>query len=779
MDASAARRPSLPPVGQAHETDRGKANMKLRQIQPIISKENTYFHKIFRYIAVTTFILFFCLTLIIMALTMNRYMHEMENSSTQSLDASATVMESTLGSLYRYCYFLFNNNMAINDILYADSFSSDLSIKFAALKEDFLSYYSLIDSIYLINFQADMAFSNTTTYQTLDSFYDQDILILLNDNYLASNNYLFLPRTMEAGAPSDVISLIFRGANSNAFVINLSRASYESLLNHNVNPSQPDTLVINSYGYAVNGSPYVDFAQDVSDTEWYQEILSSAHAEGKFSVRLDSKRYTVFYRKNTSFRFTYITMLEASPFSTNNTLLYSSLLSFTIFIILGFGLSLFLSYTLYLPISNMIKLIKSYDWHTKSSHPDEMSYLTDAVTDLIYTSHKHERQIHLAEWTNCLRHILTVADYFDTVKRDTLEKYGFTLDSEYYQVVLFSLDRSPILLSSDPNDHKLMLDSLQNIASELLPGSLYVEIEDGILAYILFPDTDTGNEFLEPITRAKQCMFEYFQESVTVSIGLAYDSPESLHDSYTQARLAMRYRFLSGDNNILEYSHFLAHNSLNLMLVQEQKELISAVLSCKNTLALETLRAYFDRLRCLHIDSIIMNIMALNISFQEAETQSGLPSINSLSYDSDPYNHYTLSTISAQFEERIRTDIDRLQEIRKTVATKPQIIEEVTVYVETNLLSAELTVENIAAHVQLSTNYLRNIFKEHMGITLSKYITDKKIQYACKILAETEDSIQSICEQLDFTSANYFYTYFKKNTGMTPNQYRANHRQNT
>ena len=62
-----------------------------------------------------------------------------------------------------------------------------------------------------------------------------------------------------------------------------------------------------------------------------------------------------------------------------------------------------------------------------------------------------------------------------------------------------------------------------------------------------------------------------------------------------------------------------------------------------------------------------------------------------------------------------------------------------------------------------------------MGVSLSKYITDKKIQYACRVLAETDDSIQSICERLDFTSANYFYTYFKKNTGMTPSQYQERH----
>ncbi len=751
--------------------------MKLKHIQPIISRDNTYFHKIFGYIAVTTFVLFFCLTLIVTLLTMRRYTEEMENSSIQSLESSITVSESTLGSLYRYCYFLFHNNTAINDILYADSFSSKLSIEFAALKNDFLSYYSLIDSIYLINFPADMVFSNTATYQSLDSFYDQDILLLLADDSMEDYNYLFLPRTMNTGTPSNVISLIFRTPNGNSFVLNISLASYESLLNHDTNAMWPDTLVINGYDHAINGSSEVAFASDISGEDWYQRILSSSQSSGKLSITLHSERYTVFYRKNASFRFTYLTMLDASPFSRKNTMLYSTLLSFTVFTFLGFGLSLFLSYTLYLPINNMIKLIRSYDRHTKTSYPDEISYLTNAVTDLVHISHKSQKQIFLSGQTDCLRHILTVADYYKTVKKETLESYGIIFNSQNYQVVLFSLDRSSVLLSSDPADHKLMLDSLQNIVSELLPQSLCLEIEDGILAYILFANTDDPCEFMCQITQAKGYMFDYFQETVTVGMGLIYDSPSDLHESYTQAKLALRYRFLSGGNSVLNYSELSVHNSSNLLLVEEQKDIISCVFSCREAAALEKLQAYFDILRSLHVDSMIMNITALHISIQNAETQSEIRSIDSLSYDSDPYNHYTLSEIQAQFTQRIASDVAQLQEIRKNIAAKPQIIEEVTAYVEANLQSADLTVENIADHVELSTNYLRNIFKEHMGITLSKYITNQKIQYACKILVETEDSIQSICERLDFTSANYFYTYFKKNTGMTPNQYREKYRQ--
>lgn len=748
--------------------------MKLANIHPIISRDNDYFHKIFRYFAATTFILFFCFTIIIAIFTMRGYSKELKNSSMQNLDASMTVSESTLSGLYSYCHFLFYNNNAVNDILYADHFSSELSIKFSSLGNDFLNYYNLVESIYLINFHADMVFSNLTTRQTIGAFFDQNIMNLLTNQSEPANDFLFIPRTVSSGAPRDVISLVFRATNGSAFVINLNRSSYEELLNHN--PLCPDTLVINSYGFTLNGSDNLDFASDISDTDWYQQILSSSQSEGSFSQKLYSRRYTIFYRKNAAFSFTYVTMLETSPFSTKNTMLFSTLISFVVFTFAGLGLSLFLSYTLYLPVNNLTKLLKSYERHNAESHPDEFSYLTDTFTTLVNTSAKSQKEIQLAKRSDLLHRILTVANYYNSLKKETLNKYGITFDSEYYQVVLFSLDSASVLLSNNPADYTLMMDSLRNIASELLPDSLSLEAENGVAAYILFLDTDAPSPFADQIGMVKQCMNDYFKETVTISLGLTCDSPADLQESYKQAKMAMRYRFLSGNNSIINYSDCPSDSSVHFML-QEQKDMISAAFSCKESAALEKLAACFGLLKGTHIDNIIMNIMALNASFQNAETQSGLVSMNQLSYDNDPYSHYTLAEVQELFSRRIRADITQLQEIHQNITVKPQIIDQVTDYVDANLCSVDLTVENIASHIHLSTNYLRNIFKEHMGISLSKYITDRKIEYACKILVETDDSIQSLCERLDFTSVNYFYTYFKKNTGMTPSQYRESHRQ--
>lgn len=752
--------------------------MKLPKIHSEINKDSVYFHKIFRYLSITTFILFFCFTFIISILTIRRYSQEIVSSSLQNMDASVTASDSALNGLYSYCYFLANNNVAVNDILYADHFSPELSIQFSTLKDDFLNYYDLIDSFYLINFGADMVFSSTTTRQTLDSFNDQHILLLLNEHpgsmeNSSTENFLFLPRSITVGAPADVITLAFRVRNRNAFVVNLKRSAYEALLNHNAVYS--DTLVINSHGMVINSSSDTAFAADLSETGWYQDIQTSNQSQGELPVKLSSRRYNILYKKSASFGFTYVTLLATSPFSTKNTMLYSTLASFVLFTFLGLGLALLLSYTLYLPVNNLTRLLNSHYKRTPDSHPDEISYLTDTVTTLVHTSAQNQKQIHIQERMDILQRILTAEHYFGTLKGKTLTQYGLSFDAEYYQVALFSLDNAQKLLSSNPLDYKLMLDSLQNIASELMPHSLWTEIEDGILAYVLFSDTDDARHFAALIAQAAACMNEYFQETITTGVGLPCDTPSSLPESYVQARLALRYRFLTGGGSVLNYADLPADDNSGILL-QEQKDIVSAMLSCKEPAAMEKLDSYFQYLSGSHIDNIVLNVMALNTSLRAAEVQSGLQTRNQFSYDNNPFSHYTLDEVRKQFSQRILENIAQLHEIRQNISETPRIIEETIAYVDEHICSGDLTVEQTASWLHLSTNYLRNIFKEHVGISLSKYITDKKIQYACKVLVETDDSIQSLCERLDFTSPNYFYTYFKKNTGMTPSQYRERHR---
>ena len=92
-------------------------------------------------------------------------------------------------------------------------------------------------------------------------------------------------------------------------------------------------------------------------------------------------------------------------------------------------------------------------------------------------------------------------------------------------------------------------------------------------------------------------------------------------------------------------------------------------------------------------------------------------------------------------------------------------------YIETHL-SENLNLTVIAAHVNYNESHISRLFKRHTGINLSEYIISRRIEYAKKLLEQTEDTIQTISQKAGFNTSQYFSSTFRKVTGISPLDYR-------
>ena len=91
-------------------------------------------------------------------------------------------------------------------------------------------------------------------------------------------------------------------------------------------------------------------------------------------------------------------------------------------------------------------------------------------------------------------------------------------------------------------------------------------------------------------------------------------------------------------------------------------------------------------------------------------------------------------------------------------------------YVFKNLYE-DLTLTDIAEAVDLSPSYLSTLFKKEVGMSLTTYIQQEKVEEAKKLLNLTNHSLLEICTLLHFTDQSYFVKVFKKITGLTPGQF--------
>lgn len=98
-------------------------------------------------------------------------------------------------------------------------------------------------------------------------------------------------------------------------------------------------------------------------------------------------------------------------------------------------------------------------------------------------------------------------------------------------------------------------------------------------------------------------------------------------------------------------------------------------------------------------------------------------------------------------------------------------IERVISYVEENLGDID-RVREVAEVVDVSYETLRKRFRREEGVPIGKYIRLTRIDEARRLLIETDDPVHVVCRKVGFSSDSSGIRAFKRETGLTMNEYR-------
>lgn len=84
----------------------------------------------------------------------------------------------------------------------------------------------------------------------------------------------------------------------------------------------------------------------------------------------------------------------------------------------------------------------------------------------------------------------------------------------------------------------------------------------------------------------------------------------------------------------------------------------------------------------------------------------------------------------------------------------------------------ELSIEEIAVKLGITTRYFRHLFQQHLGLSPKQYQLFDKVLFAKQLLHQSSLSIEHIADASGFASARRLQHNFKKVTGLTPQQIR-------
>ena len=153
-------------------------------------------------------------------------------------------------------------------------------------------------------------------------------------------------------------------------------------------------------------------------------------------------------------------------------------------------------------------------------------------------------------------------------------------------------------------------------------------------------------------------------------------------------------------------------------------------------------------------------------------------------YMTDADQEYTLNHFLAQLAkcdkkvqvdkqfEKVFSNMLQIQEsanVKKGVTGK---MEEIQEYIQKNYSNMNIALEFLGDEFGVSANYLGRVFKKETGVSVSEYLNSVRLQKVLEGLENTEKPAKDIAQACGFASINYFYTYFRKKMGVTPQAYR-------
>ncbi|MFE0555793.1 helix-turn-helix domain-containing protein [Paenibacillus sp. NPDC058910] len=139
------------------------------------------------------------------------------------------------------------------------------------------------------------------------------------------------------------------------------------------------------------------------------------------------------------------------------------------------------------------------------------------------------------------------------------------------------------------------------------------------------------------------------------------------------------------------------------------------------------------------------------------------------------FNHrYTLEQMIGIIRESYAKLCDMISETLPVSRTATQ--EEILSLIAEKGMDPNCSLQMMADYFDMSVSNFSHHFKKTMGQNFKEYIDQLRIQKSIQLLRDSEETLESISQQVGYTNTSSFIRSFKKLVGTTPGQYRNTHK---
>ena len=364
---------------------------------------------------------------------------------------------------------------------------------------------------------------------------------------------------------------------------------------------------------------------------------------------------------------------------------------------------------------------------------------------------------------------------------EQLAGMGIELTESSCRVAIFDIDIYSDIYQVDTvkrQESALMAFVLYNISDEIVrreqAGIAYQE--GGNHVCILFQEKwgrNLNDRIKEICREIQQKMQEVMGISVSVGIGKWVRNPEKLIISHEQAEKAIQYRYLLGENLLLDMEERIPEQ--NISLTPYLEKLADAVKIGRQEDVEAALQETEDAVRdamveksraCMYLQQIVrtMDSVCEDVALDMKKILSGRDEL--LRQVTEQKSFDRACGIVREYVLKIfkmLTDMNSSSGQRQARLAMD--------YIQKNYMDPDLSLNDICSYLNISTSYFSTIFKEMTGETFTEVLIRTRMEKAKELLENTTMKNYEIAEKVGFSDPHYFGISFKKMTGTTPTEY--------
>lgn len=707
-------------------------------------------------------------------LTKNNYNKEIDILNNNIQDQYTKLIESQIIRKVELLETELNMMASVNSFYYS-SYTSNIEIYriYTNLKKAVTKYTDQIVNIHLYNSKQEIMISTQYGVNYLDQ-YKEKISNMYPWFYEAEKithkiPIWFLPKTPDAD-PLDrtVISVYYSHPKSinmeryGALVIDVRYDYLEQMMSELVNENG-HIMIINEKGYVVVSGHDVPYNTSISDIGIQDTSFLTKPGNGNvYQSRNYLSKDIISYSEPLDNGWRLIQLTPVTDFyaaSYHMQIIISIICVCSIFV--GFFISYIISIKMYMPIEKLSSMLKCKDDGYKTVN--EFDLINKQISDLNLKIQEYMPMIK----HNSIMKILSGTIYNIDELEERLQLINKSIFGEHFNVLLIKLEDRLMNELERKNVELLKMNLNQQIEKMSDANTILVasEIGESELAALIF---STHMDIGALLKKFIDFTVNSYGSDITISLGSWVESPLQLHMSYTSAQCAQKYRFMHPAQNVY-FAETLSESMQDDLLESTINEFESALNANNELKCIEYIHNFTSLIqdndytyKCCH-DYIVRFIM-LFIDYTEK--------LNVAFHDESLIDFSGFSNIY-EFETRFSEALNNLFLLRNDKIKDKQNVqlEAIRKYIADNL-SEDLSLSALADYIHISPAYLSRTFKEVIGINLTDYVTNLRMEHAKEMLGNSLMDIQDIARKVGYFTPHYFSRKFKEHYGYSPSDYR-------